>query len=132
MHCLLLVALALSTAADEKPLGPAQAKTTAELVTAISERAPRFLTAAGLSINSAEFHRAGRRVFLAWYCPTSGRATCQVLCYEFDSKAKVWKLLRQHLFEDTQDISPEFTLDYRLRLRDVQGKEIYYESEWKE
>jgi hypothetical protein len=130
MHCLLL-ALALTITAADKPLGPTQAKTTAELLTAIEASVPRHLAPEGPPVSTAEFHRTGRKLFLAWYCPTSGEATCQVHCYEFDTKAKAWKLLREQFFRGTQDISPEFTLDYRLRLRDVRGKEIYYEPEWK-
>ncbi|WP_254508431.1 hypothetical protein [Anatilimnocola floriformis] len=122
--CLTAVAIA-----DEKSPVPATAKTSTELRKTIQETSPKLLSPERIPVDFAEFNRTGRSVFLAWYCPTSGEATCRVFSYEFNETKKEWKLLREQFFRGTQDISPEFTLDLRLRFRDVRGKEIFYEPE---
>ena len=132
MHFYFLIAfICLTTiaAAAEKSSVPATAKTSAELRKTIQDTAPKLLSPDRIPVDFAEFNRGGRSVFLAWYCPTSGEATCRVFSYEFNEKKKEWELLREQLFRGTQDVSPEFTLDLRIRLRDVRNKEIYYEPD---
>jgi hypothetical protein len=121
------ITVAASAAADPKPYPPPSAKSAEELRKELKANAPKLLSPDPLPVETAEFERTGRHVLLAWFCPTSGEATCRVFSYEFNKEKKEWLLLREQLFRGTQDISPEFSNDLRLRFRDVRNKVIFEE-----
>lgn len=77
------------------------------------------------AISFAELKGHGRHVFVAWFCPTSGEASCQVFVFAFDREKSLWRLQKEHHFHGTQDVSAELTHDDSLILRDVKRKEIF-------
>ena len=112
---------------DPKPYPPTSAKSAEELRKELKAKAPKLLSPDPLPVETAEFERTGRHVLLAWFCPTSGEATCRVFSYEYSKEKKEWTLLREQLFRGTQDVSPELSLDLRIRLRDVRDKVMFEE-----
>ena len=56
-----------------------------------------------------ETSRWGRRIFVVWYCPFSGRAAVYVHAYYFDDKE--WHLFWDTLLDGTHDLSVELPTD---------------------
>ena len=86
-------------AENDTAISPKRAKTTVEILDYFSARHPRNASPEGPPIQSAEFNRLGRRVFVLWYCPTSGEEFCQIHTYQLEEKKGQWELLRENLFE---------------------------------
>lgn len=135
-----MVALALPAAADAAPdkEPPAASrvvtmKTRDEMLKLVTDAYARSPVASLVGkrddhlqmVSFAELKGHGRHVFLAWYCPTSGEATCQVFVFAYEREKSLWRLQKEHHFHGTQDISVELTHDDRLILRDVKRKEIH-------
>ena len=71
--------------------------------------------------------RWGRRIFVVWYCPFSGRAAVYVHAYYYDDKE--WHLFLDRLIDRTHDLSIELPADKDvLRCRGVDGTVVYTES----
>lgn len=124
---LLLVVCATSTVIAAEPPVPKAAKSTEELVAGLQAAVP-LLFGAKPPLSKVELKQGDRKVLLAWYCPTSGEATCRIHTYEFSAEKKEWKLLREQFFRGTHDVAVELPADLRLRIKDVNGKEIYREK----
>jgi hypothetical protein len=117
---LLLTTLSLRADDPKKPDPPEQSKSTAEILKSIDP-----LKGFG-SIHTAEFHDPTRHVFLAWYCPFSGRAACRVHAYTFDPKTELWTSVLDRLFDHTHTVSAESpTRTAPFALRNVKGEVIY-------
>jgi hypothetical protein len=138
MSLFLAAVLVCATPADDKnspakndSIGPKEAQTTDEILKAIAPAVNSLVKPdqALKLIETVEFNRRVRRLFAAWYCPTSGRATCRVHIYQFDAKKQVWELVTEHFFSGTHNVSLELPHDNRLVIRDVHGTVISREEE---
>ena len=78
------------------------------------------------TIEWTETSRRGRRIFVVWYCPFSGRAAVYVHAYYFDDKE--WYLFLDTLLDDTHSLSVELPADNDvLRCRRANGVVIHTE-----
>jgi hypothetical protein len=119
---LLLVSPALVSAADRKE-GPKEGKTTKDILKGIEP-----IKGFGV-FQTAHFERRDRQVFVVWYCPTSGEATCRVHAYFYDVARECWSKLTDQFFHGTHDISVELAPRKGLVFRDLDGKVIFREED---
>jgi hypothetical protein len=96
---------------------PKEAKTTADILKWV-ESAKGF----GF-VSTAEFRRADKKLFIAWYNPYSGRAACHVHGYVFDAKKDQWEVHLNRVFQGTHNVSVE--VGAVLTIRDVNGAVVY-------
>ncbi|MEY2407560.1 MAG: hypothetical protein QOF48_230 [Verrucomicrobiota bacterium] len=68
----------------------------------------------------------GRRIFVVWYCPFSGRAAVYAHAYYFDDKE--WHLFWDRLLDGTHKLSVELPADKDvLRCRGADGSVVHTE-----
>jgi hypothetical protein len=110
-------ALLLTGSAIAAEMGdmPATAKT-AEQIFSAAEGTKGF----GL-VESAEFHRMGRRVFALWFCPFSGRAACYLRVYYYDWEKAEWRRFINELIEGTYNLSAEMPWPIPRRVVNLPG-----------
>jgi|SRR5215471_2844214 len=79
-------------------------------------------------LQTAAFSRWGRKIFVVWYCPYSGRAATYVSAYNFDSQKRQWIKFLDRLIEGSHDLSAEMPTGDFLILRGSNGEIAVKES----
>ncbi len=113
----MLMMMLLPASAGNLGDSPEHARTTDEILAAL-EPTKGFGT-----IQSVRYECRGRRLFVAWFDPFSGRAACYAFAYSYDEKTGQWKRFMSTLVEGTHDLSPELPCKGDiLRLRAFDGR----------
>jgi hypothetical protein len=120
---LVLLSLAPDTRAASTMSGPAEAKTTAEIVSCAEKDDLRGGLRREPSVSSAEYRSRHQKAFVAWYNPYSGEAACHVYVYVHNDKKGVWVQKVARVFRGTPRVSVEF--GDAITIRDVKGKVIH-------
>lgn len=104
--------------------GPAEAKTTAEVVAvAIKEDSKNFRKDEP-GVETAEYNSRSLKAFVAWYNPYSGEDGTHVYLYVHDKKKGVWVRKLASVFWDTSGVSAEFKSS-AVVLRNSKGEVIF-------
>jgi hypothetical protein len=110
----LLASVALAKGDFGKPLK--EAATREELVR-------HFGTTIGFGeVEKWEFTTAGRKLMVFGHCPYSGRATCYVHAYSYQTAKHAWVLFLERVFEPATGLSAEISADHSLIFKDRGGK----------
>lgn len=126
LSLLILFPIAMNPRDGSSMSGPAEAKTTAEILKAAERDDVRGGLRSKPNVSTAEYRSGNTKVFVAWYNPYSGEAACHVYIYVYDVKKSVWVRKLARIFRETQDVSVEFGKG--ITIRDVMGKEIHRQS----
>lgn len=112
--------------ADEKPVmaGPAEVKTTAEIVAVAEKENVRGGLRKEAHVSTAEFKSRDLTAFVAWHNPYSGEAATHVYIYVHDAKQGVWVRKLATVFRETHNVAVESN-GYAITIRDVKGKAIH-------
>jgi hypothetical protein len=112
-------AIPCGAAGGEKTEGlPKAAKTTADILKVVESVKDYYRGAEWV-----ESSVLGKKTFIIWYNPNSGRAACHLHGYVFDAKKKQWVRHLDRVFEGTHRVSVE--VDAEVTIRDVDGKVVY-------
>jgi len=116
---MLLLAIPCGVVMAEKTEGlPKEAKTTSDIVKVVESNKGYYKV-----VSTVEFNVDGKKMFLLWYNPYSGRAACHVHGYGYDAKKEQWVRQLDRVFEGTHRVSVEVGED--LKIRDVKGEVVY-------
>ena len=80
------------------------------------------------TVQRAEFSRFGQQIFVIWYDPYSGAATCYLHAYYYDPSKSEWILFINRVIEGESDLSAELTSFETLIIRGSTGKVVLEQS----
>ena len=115
--CLSPTLVLLLAGADRDDAIPATARTTDDIIGAAEK------VKGNGYVQTAEFHRWGKRIFAVWYCPFSGRGDCYLNVYGFDHDAAQWTRLEGRLVPSNGDLAVELpSRSQAVLIHDGDGK----------